>query len=257
MTFTHKKHISTGLLLAALLLPAACSVKNNGGRSLAIQSDNADMVQTYVLQPGDNVDIKFFNNPELNENVTIRPDGKITLQLIDEVHAAGQTPSQLDQVLTEKYGAHLQQAMISVILKNFGGQRMYVGGEVHAPREIQPAGMINALQAIVNAGGFTDDADLENIVIVSRGGGNRPLARTVDLKKALKGAIPESAYCLKPYDIVFVPKTKLAATDQFMSHIYSLIPPRVALGFSYELHSDEQTSRTKSQTSNITYDMTP
>lgn len=248
--------LAAGLLLITWL--AGCGGKKAADLNTALQSDNADLVQTYVLQPGDNIDIKFFNNPELNENVTIRPDGIITLQLVDEVQASGLTPMQLDRSLTEKYGAHLQQAMISVIMKSFAGQRMYVGGEVHAPSEIHPVGMINALQAIVNAGGFKDDADLENIVIVSRGADKRPLAKIVDLKKALKGEVPESAYTLRPYDIVYVPKTRLAATDQFMSHIYNLIPPRVALGFSYELHSDEQrTGSSKAQTNQVSFDATP
>ena len=57
----------------------------------------------YYLQPGDNLDIKFFYNPELNENVTVRPDGKISLQLIEEIRAAGLTPAQLDDLLTEQY----------------------------------------------------------------------------------------------------------------------------------------------------------
>ena len=57
----------------------------------------------YVIQAGDELDIKFFYNPELNESVVVRPDGKISLQLIDEIQASGLQPSELDQKLTDLY----------------------------------------------------------------------------------------------------------------------------------------------------------
>jgi len=85
----------------------------------------------YIIQAGDQLDIKFFYNPELNDSVTVRPDGKISLQLVDEVQAAGQTPAQLDDFLTEKYAKELRKPVITVIVKSFASQRVYVGGEVN------------------------------------------------------------------------------------------------------------------------------
>ena len=60
-----------------------------------------------------------------------------------------------------------------------------------------------------------------------------------NLEKATKGEVPESEYLLKPFDMVYVPKSKLAKASQFISHIYEFIPQNIGLGFSYELHSDE------------------
>ena len=62
--------------------------------------------------------------------------------------------------------------------------------------------------------------------------------RKVNLKKVLKGEIPEEKYLLKPFDMVFVPRTILAKADQFITHIYKFIPPRVGLSFQYELHNE-------------------
>ena len=197
-----------------------------------------EVMKDYYLQPGDNLEIKFFYNPELNDEVTIRPDGKISLQLIDEIQAAGLTPTHLDEILTEKYSSQLKQTVITVILRSFEGQRIYVGGEVNSPQVINMVGRINALQAIFDAGGLRDDAKLSSVIIVSRGPDNRPLARKVNLKKALKGKLPEEDYLLKPFDMVYVPKTTLAKANQFITHIYRFIPPRVGLGFSYELHNE-------------------
>ncbi len=190
----------------------------------------------YHLQPGDNIDIKFFYNPDLNENVTIRPDGKISLQLIDEVKAAELTPAELDEVLTKKYSGQLKSPTLAVIVKSFEGQRIYVGGEVNDPQVLNVIGTINALQAIFNAGGFAPDAQLSSTVIISRGPDNRPIARIVDLKKALTGELAEKEFQVHPYDMVYVPKTTIARIDQFLTHLYSFIPPQVGLGFTYELH---------------------
>ena len=206
---------------------------------LSVESPvSKEVMGDYYLQPGDNLDVKFFYNPELNENVTIRPDGKISLQLIDEIQAAGLTPKQLDEIITKEYSSLLKEPLTAVILKSFGGQRIYVGGEVNFPKVLKVVGKINALQAIFDAGGFRDDAKLSSVMIVSRGPDNRPLARKVNLKEALKGELPEEEYLLKPFDMVYVPKTNLATASQFITHIYKFLPPRVGLGFSYELHNE-------------------
>lgn len=197
-----------------------------------------EVVQDYYLQPGDNFDIKFFYNPELNENVTIRPDGKISLQLIEEIQAAGLTPAQLDEIITEKYSHQLKQTIVTVILKSFGGQKIYVGGEVNSPQVLEVVGRVNALQAIFDAGGCREDAKLSSVMIVSRGPDNRPLARKVDLQKALEGELPEDDYLLRPFDMVYVPKSNLAKSSQFITKIYEFIPRNVSFGFHYELHNE-------------------
>lgn len=198
---------------------------------------NQKVLPDYYLQPGDNLDIKFFYNPELNENVTIRPDGKISLQLVDEVAAAGLTPKDLDDVLTKKYKGQLKEPIIAVIVKTFEGQRIYVGGEVTTPQVLTVVGRINALQAVFNAGGFTPDAKLSSTIIVRKGPDNRPIIRIVDLEQALMGTLAEEAYTLMPYDMVYVPKTSVAKMDEFLTHIYNFIPRNIGLGFTYELHA--------------------
>ena len=226
------------LLLFIFVILTGCGGKNISPPPVENPLVYKEVMEDYYLQPGDNLDIKLFYNTELNENVTIRPDGKITLQLIDEVAAAGLTPAQLDETLTREYSKHLKKAVLTVILKSFGGQRIYVGGEVNSPRVIEVVGRVNALQAIFYAGGLGNDAKLSSVIIVSRGADNRPVPRKVNLKKALKGKIPEEEYLLKPFDMVFVPRTILAKADQFITHIYKFIPPRVGLSFQYELHNE-------------------
>jgi len=188
----------------------------------------------YYLRAGDTLDIKFFTTPELDETVIIRPDGKISLQLIDDVKAEGLTCAELDKILTEKYESHLNRAILSVIVKDFEGQKVYIGGDVYRPGTIEITGRVNALQAIFEAGGFKDDAKKSKVVIISRGPKNQPVVRSVNLKKAIKGKLPENEYLLKPFDVVFVPKTGLAKTDIIASHVYRIISTRIWRGFTYE-----------------------
>jgi len=231
------------IIILLTILVAGCGGKNKTITLPTTPIDYKQVQEAYVLQPGDNIDIKFYYNPELNENVTIRPDGKISLQLIDELQAAGLTPAQLDDTLTKAYSKQLKQPVVAVILRTFEGQKIYVGGEVHTPMVLNLPGKINALQAIINAGSFTKDAKLSSVIIMSRGPDNRPIARKVDLKKALNGEIPEEEYLLKPFDIIYVPKTELASADEFMTHIYNFIPKNIHFGFSYELHNAPTTNK--------------
>ena len=191
-------------------------------------------IEDYYLRAGDVLEIKFFTTPELNESVTIRPDGKISLQLIGDVRVEGFTGLELNKVLTKEYEKQLNRAIITVIVKDSAGQTIYVGGEVPVPRELIMTGKLNALQAIFKSGGFTRDANKSEVVIISRGPDSKPLARKVNLRKALKGKLLENQYLLRPFDIVYVPKTRLAKIDDFTTHIYRIIPNRIWRGFVYE-----------------------
>ncbi len=231
------------VIFNCLIFPLIIVLAGCGGKDLSpplpVESPvSKEVMGDYYLQPGDNLDVKFFYTPELNDNVTIRPDGKITLQLIDEIQAAGLTPAELDGVITDAYCGLLKEPVASVIIKEFGGQRIYVGGEVNSPQVLNVVGRINALQAIFDAGGFRDDAKLSKVIIVSRGHGNLPLVREVNLKNALKGELSEKEYLLKPFDMVYVPKTNLAKSSEFITQIYKFIPPRIGLSFQYELHNE-------------------
>lgn len=88
-----------------LIFPVILNLTGCGGNHIKpspIENPPVDkeVMGDYYLQPGDNLDVKFFYNPELNDNVTIRPDGRITLQLIDEIQAAGLTPAESLRLLT-------------------------------------------------------------------------------------------------------------------------------------------------------------
>ena len=198
-----------------------------------------NILSHYYLQPGDRLDITFYQNPELNESVIVRPDGRISLQLIDEIQVAGLTPPRVKELLTERYTPYLKKPMPSVSITSFGGQRVYVGGEVNRPGVITLKGRTTVPQAIFEAGGFKSDADIKDVLVVSRAPDKSPLTRTVNVKKALKGKLPEEEALIRPFDIVYVPKSLMLKANEFIDHVYAFVPPFIWFGFSYDVHVED------------------
>jgi protein involved in polysaccharide export with SLBB domain len=199
-----------------------------------------NIISHYYLQPGDTIDIKFFRNQELNENVIVRPDGRISLQLIDEVNVAGVSPPQLETLLNEKYTPYLKSPKASVIISSFGGQKVYIGGQVNYPGVINIIGRTTVVQAILEAGGLRADANMRSVLIISRGADNAPVGRKINIKKAMEGKLSDEEILLKPYDMVYVPKSIIIQANEFIYHAYKLIPPNLWFGFSYELHREPE-----------------
>ena len=193
----------------------------------------------YHLQPGDRLDVTFYQNPELNEKVIVRPDGRISLQLIDELPVAGLTPQQVKELLTDRYAPYLKKPMPSVSITSFGGQRVYVGGEVNSPGVITLKGRTTVPQAIMEAGGFKSDADIKEVLVVSRAPDKRPVSRSVNIKKALKGKLSDDQMLVQPFDIIYVQKSLMLKANEFIDRVYAFVPPFVWFGFSYEVHVDD------------------
>ena len=193
--------------------------------------------QEYIIHPGDQLDIKFFFNPELNELVTVRPDGQISLQLIDDVKAAGLRPSELDKEITTRYSVELQKPMVTVIVRSFTGQRVYVGGEINRPGLFDFTAGMTPLEAVLSAGGFKETANPTAAMVIRKGQDNRPVPIQVNLKEALNGG---EVGQLQPSDVVYVPKTFIAEANKFVNQYIEnlLLFKGVSLGFSYELHSE-------------------
>lgn len=196
--------------------------------------------QDYVLQIDDSFEVKFAYNPQFNEQVTIRPDGKISLQIIDEIEAAGLTCSQLDEILTKKYSRVLRDPEIAIIVREFIGRKVYIGGEVSRPGMINLQGKMTVLEAIYEIGGFSETAEPKSVIVISRSANNTRSVRKVDLSKALAGMTGDPELFLQPYDVIHVPKTKIAEANKFVDqHLRKMIPVDLSAGFSYTIFRDK------------------
>ena len=200
-----------------------------------------ERVEDYVIQPGDQLEIRSFYAAEINTEVTVRPDGKISLQLVDDVVAAGLTPAQLDFLLTDKYRAELKEPEITVIVKSFAAQQIYVGGEVKTEGVIALAANMTPLQAVIISGGFNETAKPESTIVIRKGLNNRPVPIKVNLHAAINGKNDAAYFRLKPHDIVFVPKSTIAKANKFVNQYIEqlLLFKGVSFGFSYELFRNQ------------------
>ena len=232
------------LAISVAILFSGCASNHAAQKVVpASQLETAQPASTpYIILPGDQLDIKFFYNPELNESVTVRPDGKISLQLVDEVQAAGLQPAELDAKLTEAYSQELKKPMVTVIVRSFKGQRIYVGGEVNQQREMElPAGM-TVLQAVFNAGGFKETASPEDTILIRQGPNREPVPVRIDLKTAMYGQGEAANLALLPNDIVYVPKSSIAEANKFVNqYIEKLILFRgFSAGVTYQVNKYNQ-----------------
>ncbi|NIM99450.1 MAG: sugar transporter [candidate division Zixibacteria bacterium] len=197
----------------------------------------------YYIQAGDILDVKFYYHPKLNETVVIRPDGRISLQLIGEVPAAELTPSELNKIIKKKYTRYLKDPEVVVIVKGFGGQQVYVGGEVMRPGVVPLVGNTTALQAILNVGGFRETAYPGSVIIISKGPKAKPIVQKLDLLSVVSGKAPGNDVLLKPFDVVYVPKTFIAKANKFVEqYITKMIPGTLSAGFSYTIFEEKDKS---------------
>ena len=156
------------------------------------------------LSAGDTIEIRYFFNPELNKTQIVRPDGKIVLQLVGEVLAAGRTPNELTQELLKKYERFLKQVDIAIFIESYGSRTVYVGGEVVKPGEFPMLRNLTAFEAIMLAGGVNSaTASLGKVVIVRLQGG-KYVRIVLDLEEVLLGSDDKPFY-LEPLDLVYVP----------------------------------------------------
>jgi protein involved in polysaccharide export with SLBB domain len=188
----------------------------------------------YVLRPGDILEIKFFYVPELDQAVTIRQDGRISLQLVDEVVAAGRTAAQLRAELASLYARTLKDPQLAVIVKETDRPRIYVGGEVTRPGLLRPTGTVTALQAVLEAGGARPTGELASVVVLRNQGTSEPQFMVLNLKEQLAAGASGRDIALQPLDIVFVPKTRIATVNEFVDqYIRQLIPVQLNMGLTY------------------------
>ena len=225
------------ILISVLLFPlvVACShaaaVKEPSSPATADTRKTPPPAEEYRIQAGDQLDIKFYYNKDLNEQVTVRPDGRISLQLVKTVVAAGLTPEQLTDHLKKAYGAQLKNPEITVIVRSFGSQRVYVDGEVNKPGLVNLVDPTTALQSISQAGGLKDSARTDEVILIRRSADNKFTATMLNLEKALDGTDTKQDIVLMPLDIIYVPKSHIANVNVWVDqYIRKNIPVTMGIG---------------------------
>ncbi len=190
----------------------------------------------YLLQVGDTMDVKVRFSPELDESVMVPPDGMISTTLARDVKAYGRTVKELREALTEQYSMELSHPVLSIILRSFAPNRVYVTGEVNLPGEFVTAGPnLTLLQAIARAGGLKNSAGTSNMLIIRHKNGEEAKAYSVDFNAAKSGADPASDVRLAAYDVVFVPRSDVGNVYMYFQQFVQQFLP-ASFGMSYQIN---------------------
>lgn len=187
----------------------------------------------YRIQVGDVLDVRLILNPELNEEVTVRPDGHISTTVVRDAMAAGLTVPELDQELVHDYSRDLSNPRLSVVVRSFAPTRVYVGGEVNNPGEFITVGPTLTLsQAVARAGGVKLSSDESDVFIIRRGPDDRPEYLSVRYRAIEHAMDPAADVRLAPYDVVYVPKSGAAEVYKWYNqYVQQFANP--SFGFSY------------------------
>jgi polysaccharide export outer membrane protein len=158
----------------------------------------------YVIGPQDVLDINVWKEPDMTRVVPVRPDGKISLPLINDVQAAGQTPQQLATEITSKLKKFLTEPQVTVIVSAINSQRVFVIGEVLHAGAFQLVPGTTVLQALANAGGFTTFANVKKIHVMRVVNGKH-VELPFNYREVLNGDSQDQNIKLEPGDTVVVP----------------------------------------------------
>lgn len=201
------------IILPFALLLAGCQTQKDSPSSKSekdaiskVTASSAPMTNTdlLVLHEGDTLSVTFPGAPDLNTLAIIRRDGRITLKSLGEFKAAGLTPPEMEKAIIDKFGAQLQTKEVSVAVQS-SAFPVYVTGAVLRPGKILSDRPINALEAIMEAGGFDYTKANLKAVRVLRNENGQTLHYTLNLKEVLRGTKSEQ-FSLKPGDILYVPE---------------------------------------------------
>jgi polysaccharide export outer membrane protein len=173
-------------------------------RNAAASAQPATTDPSYVIGADDVIAISVWKEPEITRTIPVRPDGRISLPLLNDVRAAGLTPMQLAKVITTRLKKYLADPQVTVIVTEINSQRYYIMGEVTRAGAYPLLPNMTVLQALSGAGGFTPYAKLSDIYLL-RTVGRRQVKFPFNYKEVIKGKHVDENRVLKPGDTIIVP----------------------------------------------------
>jgi len=160
--------------------------------------------ETYIVGIEDELQISVWKELELSGPVVVRPDGIITMPLLNDIAVVGMTTKQIQDVLTEKLKPFVTEPQVTVIVRNIRSRKVYLVGQIARAGAFQLNGTKTVLQMIVEAGGVGQFAKADHIYILRTTGG-RQERLNFSYKRALKGTDPKADFPLLAGDIIVVP----------------------------------------------------
>lgn len=175
----------------------------------------AEREPRYLVAPSDVMDITFAFAPEFNQSVTVQPDGFITLKEVGDLHVAGKAVPELRKMITEAYSKILNNAVISISLKDFEKPYFVAGGQLQRPGKYELRGTTGLREAVAIAGGMLDSAKRSQVLLFRRVSAERIEVKKIDMKRLLADGQMEDIY-LRSGDMIFVPTSNLSKVRSWL-----------------------------------------
>ncbi len=202
-------NVSRLLALALLVVATAgCGTSASKG-SIPADQRNFEVDYDYVIGPGDAMEIFVWGNPDLSSTVQVRPDGKITTRLVENIEASGKTPSELARDIEKVYSEYVREPVVSVIVDRFVGvpsQQVRVVGEAVEPSKIPYSKHMTLLDLMVAVGGLTEFAAGNKAVLIRSHDQASRKVYNLRLEDLLKDGDISADVSLFPGDIILIPE---------------------------------------------------
>ncbi|MGA9937060.1 MAG: polysaccharide biosynthesis/export family protein [Candidatus Acidiferrales bacterium] len=170
----------------------------------------------YKLRVGDVLDVEYVYTPELNQTVTVPPDGYISLDMVGDVKVSDLTLDEAHDMIVRKASERLNAPEVNLVLQQFQPPYVVVAGEVGKPGQIDFTGNLTAMQAILVSGGFLESARATQVVLFRKIDGDNAEVRVLNLKNIRKTTDLERDVQLQPGDMLYVPRNKIQNVARFV-----------------------------------------
>ena len=204
---TRNRFVWLLLMLAGLVLLGlgGCATAPPASTSAAVPPP----VEHYIIGPGDSLDIFVRNNPNLSTAVPVRPDGRISIPLVQSIVAAGKTPEQLAKDLEKELSVYVRDPLVTVIVKGFVGaysQQVRVVGQAVTPKAVPYRSGMTLLDVMIDVGGLTKFAAGNSAKIVRRTADGKKETIPVRLGDLMNGSVQYNTV-MYPGDILIIPES--------------------------------------------------
>ena len=195
------------VFIVVVVLVSGCSTKDLRVQEFRVAADTPDPAKPpeefYQIGAGDALTINVWKEPTLSGSVKVRPDGYVTLPLINEVQVSGQTTGQLRKTLEDKYKEYTTDPFVTIRVEGIASSEVFLVGQVGKPGAFPLSGNETLLQLLTRSGGLGVFADRSNIRVVRRDG-SKVTEYVVDYDAIIKGDLKQDVL-LRPGDRIIVP----------------------------------------------------
>lgn len=204
---SYRARVAVGLIVLSAAL-SGCSGLPFVGSSNDAPASAGTADYNYIIGPGDSLNVFVWRNPELSTSVAVRPDGKFTAPLVEDLLASGKTPSELAREIEKKLGEYIRDPLVTVTVGGFVGQykeQVRVVGEAAKPAAIPYRKDMTVLDVMIDVGGLTEFAAGNRASIIRMSGDGREQYR-VRLEDLIKDGEIEANVAMQPGDILIIPE---------------------------------------------------